>query len=122
MVSLGAHPKIYFSRQQFVFTIQTEQQASTSSSPAQTEVEEVTQKTKCVTPPPKKRKSDTSRRQTLMEEAIRILQAPEPKPTDGEDYFSQHVAASLRNLTPYAREHAKLEIQQVLLKYCVAED
>ncbi|XP_071807683.1 uncharacterized protein [Asterias amurensis] len=73
--------------------------------------------------PTKKRKMDATARDTLMEEAIKVMTSKvEDKADDAEDFFARHVAMSLRRLPLNAREHAKLEIQQVLLKFCVVED
>ncbi|XP_038063087.1 uncharacterized protein LOC119733792 [Patiria miniata] len=86
--------------------------------------EDLTETSSIAQSPPRKRKSgpSVSARQTIMEEELRVLTTPDPKPADGEEYFAQPIAASLRKPSPIAREHAKCGIQQVLLKYCAKED
>ena len=69
-------------------------------------------------PLPRKRKTDVvSKENWLLEEAAAIFRNKKETRSDGEDIFSQNVAAGLRAISDVRnRELAKLKIQEILFQ------
>lgn len=58
-----------------------------------------------------------SSRQEIYSEVIKCLRGSQEEETDANILFGQYVGATLKDMGRRAKEMAKIEIQQVLVKY-----